>query len=181
MKKWFVMGAGSLLLATASAQAIGISGEAGRDYGGVDASMGLGLPGLSANAGWGHDSQDDSDVYRLGLDYTFGLSSASIKVGAKGVYLNPNHDDDGYGIALGGGIQLPLISTLSLYGEGYYSPDAFSSHIDHYVEAKAGVRWQVFRPLSVDVGYRYINIAASNGKNDSRVADSAYVGLGLNF
>ncbi|WJV55118.1 YfaZ family outer membrane protein [Pectobacteriaceae bacterium CE90] len=181
MKKFVIACAGSLLLATASAQAVSVSGEAGSDYVGASAGFGLPVPGLSGNVGWGHNSDHSNDSYSLGLGYTFSLSNASLTVGAKGVYMNQNHFDDGYGVALGGGLQIPLNSSFSLYGEGYYSPDAFSSHVDHYVEAKAGVRWQVFRPLSVDVGYRYINMASGESDNDNKVADTAYVGLGLSF
>nr|WP_225622346.1 YfaZ family outer membrane protein [Musicola keenii] len=181
MKKWVMAGAGSLMLATVSAHAVSISGETGRDYVGANANMGLGIPGLSANAGWGHDEKHSNDVYSAGLDYTFALSNASLKVGAKGLYLNQNKFDDGYGVALGGGLQVPVGNDISLFGEGYYAPDAFSSHVDHYVEARGGVRWQPFRPLSLDVGYRYINMASGKSENDNKVADTAYVGLGLNF
>ncbi|MGM3161254.1 YfaZ family outer membrane protein [Dickeya undicola] len=181
MKKWVIACAGSLLLATVSAHAVSISGEAGRNYTGVGAGFGLGVPGLSGNAGWDHNDKHSNDVYSAGLDYTFALSNASLKVGAKGLYLNQNRFKDGYGVALGGGLQVPVTRSISLYGEGYYSPDAFSSHVDHYVEARGGVRWQPFRPLSLDVGYRYINMASGEEGNDNRVADTAYVGVGLNF
>ncbi|MGM3174923.1 YfaZ family outer membrane protein [Dickeya lacustris] len=181
MKNWGIACAGSLLLATVSAHAIGLSGETGRDYVGAGASMGLGIPGLSGNVGWGHDQKHSNDIYSAGMDYTFALSNASLKVGAKGLYMNQNHFQDGYGVALGGGLQVPVASSVSLFGEGYYSPDAFSSHVDHYVEARGGVRWQPLRPLSLDVGYRYINMAASERGNDNKVADTAYVSMGLNF
>ncbi|MGM3183851.1 YfaZ family outer membrane protein [Dickeya oryzae] len=181
MKKWGIALAGGLLLATVSAHAISLSGEAGRNYTGASAGFGLGMPGLSGNVGWGHDNKNNNNVYGGGVDYTFALSNASLKVGAKGLYFNQNHFKDGYGVALGGGLQVPVAQSVSLYGEGYYSPDAFSSHVDHYVEARGGVRWQPFRPLSLDVGYRYINMASGEAGKDNRVADTAYVGVGLNF
>lgn len=181
MKKWGIALAGGLLLATVSAHAISLSGEAGRNYTGASAGFGLGMPGLSGNVGWGHNDKHSNDVYSAGVDYTFALSNASLKVGAKGLYLNQNRFKDGYGVALGGGLQVPMTRSISLYGEGYYSPDAFSSHVDYYVEARGGVRWQPFRPLSLDVGYRYINMASGESSNDNRIADTAYVGVGLNF
>ncbi|MFP1722105.1 YfaZ family outer membrane protein [Lonsdalea quercina] len=179
MKKLMTACLGSLLLASAGAQAIGISAEAGNDYVGGAASIGLPFPGLSANAGWGHDNDNNNDAYSLGVDYGFSLGRAAVNAGVKGVYLQPDHGDDGYGLAVGGGVQFPLTSSFSLFGEGYYSPDAFTSHLDRYVEAKGGVRWQPLRPLSVDVGYRYITMGSSN--DDRRIADGFYLGAGLSF
>ncbi|AIA70174.1 putative exported protein [Pectobacterium atrosepticum SCRI1043] len=179
MKKFVIACAGSLLLASASVHAISLSGEAGRDYAGASAGFGLGIPGLAGNVSYAH-GDNNNDVYGFGLGYTIPVGPLKLTLGGKALYLNQDHGNDGYGVALGGGVQWPLSRQFSLYGEGYYAPDAFSSHVDHYVEGKAGVRWQVFAPLSVDVGYRYINMARENGP-DNKLADSAYVGVGLSF
>ncbi|WP_440863436.1 YfaZ family outer membrane protein [Symbiopectobacterium purcellii] len=180
MKKIAIALAGSLLLATATAQAISLSGEAGDDYAGASAGFGLGVPGLGANVSYGH-GKDNNDVYGFGLGYTLPLGAVSLTVAGKALYLNQQHATDGYGVALGGGLQFPINRYLSLYGEGYYAPDAFSSHIDHYVEAKGGVRWQVLRPLNLDLGYRYMNIGGESGRSDNKVADTFYLGAGFNF
>lgn len=180
MKKLVIACAGSLLLAAASAQAISLSGEAGEDYAGASAGFGLGVPGLGGSVSYSH-GEHNNDVYGFGLGYSIPLGALSLTLGGKALYFNQDHGSEGYGVALGGGLQWPINRYFSLYGEGYYAPDAFSSHVDHYVEGKAGVRWQVFRPLNVDVGYRYINMAGESGRADNKVADSAYIGVGLNF
>lgn len=180
MKKCAIALAGSLLLATATAQAISFSGEAGEDYAGASAGFGMGVPGLAGSVNYSH-GKHNNDVYSFGLGYTIPAGALSLTLGGKALYLNQNHGDDGYGVALGGGLQWPLNRYFSLYGEGYYAPDAFTSHVDHYLEAKGGVRWQVFRPFNLDVGYRYINMAGESGRPDNKAADTFYIGAGLNF
>ncbi|MBJ7221744.1 MULTISPECIES: YfaZ family outer membrane protein [unclassified Brenneria] len=180
MKKFVIACAGSLLLATSSVYAIGISGEAGRDYVGANAGFGLLVPGLSGNVSYAH-GDNDNDVYGFGLGYTLPVGPLKVTLGGKALYLNQDRGSDGHALALGGGVQWPINRYFSVYGEGYYSPDAFSSHVDHYVEGKAGVRWHVVGPLNVDVGYRYINMAGESGRSDNTLADSAYIGVGLNF
>lgn len=180
MKKYAIALAGSLLLATATAQAISFSGEAGEDYAGASAGFGLGIPGLAGSVSYSH-GKNSNDVYGFGLGYTIPVGALSLTLGGKALYLNQDRGSDGYGVALGGGLQWPLNRYFSLYGEGYYAPDAFTSHVDHYVEAKGGVRWQVFRPLNLDVGYRYINMAGESGRADNKVADTFYIGAGLSF
>ncbi|EIS07510.1 yfaZ family protein [Yersinia pestis PY-46] len=56
-----------------------------------------------------------------------------------------------------------------------------TSGMKSYSEANGGVRWNVFRPLTVDVGYRYINMEGKEGRRDNRLADGVYIGAGLNF
>ncbi|PWC18141.1 YfaZ family outer membrane protein [Brenneria corticis] len=180
MKKFVIACAGSLLLASASVHAIGISGEAGSDYAGANASFGLLVPGLSGNVSYAH-GDNNNDVYGFGLGYTIPAGPLKVTLGGKALYLDQDHGSDGHALALGGGVQWPINRYFSLYGEGYYSPDAFSSHVDHYVEGKAGVRWQALPILNVDVGYRYINLAGESGRSDNKLADSAYIGVGLSF
>ncbi|MGL9734237.1 MAG: YfaZ family outer membrane protein [Symbiopectobacterium sp.] len=180
MKKIAIALSSSLLLATATAQAISLSGETGDDYAGASAGFGLVVPGLVANVSYGH-SKGNNDVYGFSLGYTLPLGAASLIVGGKALYLNQQHATDGYGVALGGGLQFPINRYFSFYGEGYYAPDAFSSHIDHYVEAKGGVRWQVLPLLNLDLSYRYINIRGESRRSDNKMADTFCLGAGFNF
>ena len=43
------------------------------------------------------------------------------------------------------------------------------------------MRWNVIRPVTIDVGYRYIEISGKDGNRDNVVADGAYVGAGIGF
>ncbi|MDT9121723.1 YfaZ family outer membrane protein, partial [Escherichia coli] len=76
-----------------------------------------------------------------------------------------NDGDEGYAIALGGGAQLPLGDFFTLFGEAYYSPDSMSSGVDEYLEANAGLRVNIIKSMSIEAGYRYIDMA---GKHDHR-------------
>ena len=69
---------------------------------------------------------------------------------------------------------------FSLHGEGYFAPDSFTSGVKAYNEASGGLRWK-FRPLSVDVGYRYMQMEGKDGRRDNTLADGPYVGVGLSF
>ncbi|MBX9311126.1 YfaZ family outer membrane protein, partial [Serratia marcescens] len=59
-------------------------------------------------------------------------------------------------------------------------PDSFTSGVKAYNEASGGLRWK-FRPLSVDVGYRYMQMEGKDGRRDNTLADGPYVGVGLSF
>ena len=71
--------------------------------------------------------------------------------------------------------------SFRLFGEYYYSPDSLSSGIDSYQEANAGARFTIMRPLSIEAGYRYLNLAGKDGNRDNAVADGPYVGVNASF
>ncbi|MBF3320926.1 hypothetical protein ISU69_17660, partial [Leptospira borgpetersenii serovar Hardjo-bovis] len=47
--------------------------------------------------------------------------------------------------------------------------------------ASAGARFSIFRPISVEAGYRYINLTGKDGDRDSKVADGPYLGVSAGF
>ncbi|EOB2309535.1 YfaZ family outer membrane protein [Escherichia albertii] len=63
----------------------------------------------------------------------------------------------------------------------YYSPDSLSSGIQSYEEANAGARYTIMRPLSIEAGYRYLNLAGKDGNRDNAIADGPYVGVNASF
>ena len=69
-------------------------------------------------------------------------------------------------MALGGGPEWEINRYFSLHGEGYFAPDSFTSGVKAYNEASGGLRWK-FRPLSVDVGYRYMQMEGKDGRRDN--------------
>jgi hypothetical protein len=101
--------------------------------------------------------------------------------GGKGLYLGPKNNDDGYAVAVGGGLQLPVARMFSLYGDYYYSPDSLSSGVNDYTEASAGLRLSPIPNIMVNVGYRYMMMTGKDGVRDSAVADGPYVGGALSF
>ncbi|KEY60390.1 YfaZ family outer membrane protein [Serratia sp. DD3] len=180
MNKFLVAYAAALLFVTGSANAIGVRGEVGQDYTHLSAGMGLLIPGLGVNGNWIRSDHDGS-VGSVGLDFTLPFSPLKATLGGKALYLSPQEGRSGAALALGGGLQWSLNRYFALYGEGYFAPDALTSGVKAYNEFNGGLRWNVFQPLSVDVGYRYLNLQGKEGKRDNAVADGPYLGVGLNF
>ena len=165
--------------ATANAS-MNLHGEAGSEFTNLSASFGADNPGLTFNGNWAH-SDDDGDVAGLGMGLNLPLGPVLFTVGGKALYLNPKDGDEGYAVAVGGGAQVPLGDFITVFGEGYYSPDSLSSGVDEYVEANAGVRLRVIKSMSIEAGYRYVDMAGKNGHRDNKLADGAYAGFNFSF
>ena len=180
MKKTTLIALTSLLFVSAGANALSISGQAGEDYTNIGVGMGTETSGLALSGNWAHND-DHGDIAGLGLGLNLPLGPFMATVGGKGVYLNPNEGDEGYAAAVGGGLQLPIGESIKLFGEYYYSPDSLSSGVKDFSEANAGARISVLRPLSVEVGYRYIDLSGKDGNSDSKLADGPYVGVSASF
>ena len=117
----------------------------------------------------------------LGLGLNIPLGPLMATVGGKALYTDPNDSDSGYAAAVGGGLQWKIGDSLRLFGEYYYSPDSLSSGIESYTEANAGARYTIMRPISIEAGYRYLNLAGKDGNRDNAVADGPYVGVSASF
>ena len=181
MKKIVLGCACAALFSASAANAITVHGQVGEHYTNVEAGFGTDSAGLYSTLDWAHNDSD-GDVAGLGLGINLPLGPFLASAGGKSLYLNPQKDGgDDYAVAAGGGIQWPITRHFTLYGEGYYSPESLSSGINNYKEASAGMRWNVIRPVTIDVGYRYIEISGKDGNRDNVVADGAYVGAGIGF
>lgn len=180
MKKSVLFGMAGMLFISASVSAMSISGQAGKEYTNVGVGFGTESSGLALSGDWTH-SDDDGDVAGLGLGLNLPLGPLLATVGGKGLYTNPNDGSEGYAAAVGGGLQWPIGDSVRLFGEYYYSPDSLSSGIESYEEANAGARLTIMRPLSIEAGYRYLNLAGKNGNRDNALADGPYVGVNASF
>jgi len=180
MKKGVLFSLASLLLVSAGAQAISLNGQVGKDYTNFGFGLGTGSSGIALSGNWAH-SEDDGDIAGLGLGYNLPLGPFLATVGGKGLYLNPDEGSEGYAVAVGGGLQWQIASSFAVFGEYYYSPDSLSSGVKDYQEANAGARYTIMRPLTVEAGYRYIDMTGKNGRRDNVVADGPYVGLTASF
>lgn len=178
-KSIFAAFAGMMFVSTA-AHAISFSGQAGEHYTNLGVGFGTESTGLAVTGNWLHND-DDGDAAGLGLGLNIPLGPFLATVGGKGVYTNPNNGDEGYAAAVGGGLQWKIGDSFRLFGEYYYSPDSLSSGIDSYQEANAGARFTIMRPLSIEAGYRYLNLAGKDGNRDNAVADGPYVGVNASF
>lgn len=181
MKKGIlVAGLSGLLFVSAAANALSVSGQAGQNYTNIGVGFGTESTGLAVSGNWAH-SDDDGDAAGLGLGLNLPLGPFLATVGGKAVYTNPNDGDEGYAAAVGGGLQWKIGERVRLFGEYYYSPDSLSSGIDSYEEANAGARVSILRPLSIEAGYRYLNLAGKDGNRDNTIADGPYVGVNASF
>lgn len=180
MKKIAYMGVAALILASAGANAVSLSGQVGEHYTNLGVGMGTETSGLALSGNWAH-SDDDGDIASAGLGYNIPLGPFMGTVGGKGVYLNPNSGSEGYALAVGGGLGWQISDSFRVFGEYYYSPDSLSSGVENYKEANAGARFTIFRPLSVEAGYRYVDMTGKDGKRDNTVADGPYVGVNASF
>ncbi|WP_433670540.1 YfaZ family outer membrane protein [Klebsiella michiganensis] len=180
MKKSIFMALAGMMFVSTVANAISVSGQAGEHYTNLGVGFGTESTGLAVTGNWLHND-DDGDAAGLGLGLNIPLGPFLATVGGKGVYTNPNNGDEGYAAAVGGGLQWKIGDSFRLFGEYYYSPDSLSSGIDSYQEANAGARFTIMRPLSIEAGYRYLNLAGKDGNRDNAVADGPYVGVNASF
>ena len=161
MKKIALAGLAGMLLVSASVNAMSISGQAGKEYTNIGVGFGTESTGLALSGNWTHND-DDGDAAGVGLGLNLPLGPLMATVGGKGVYTNPNYGDEGYAAAVGGGLQWKIGNSFRLFGEYYYSPDSLSSGIQSYEEANAGARYTIMRPVSIEAGYRYLNLSGND-------------------
>lgn len=180
MKKSIFAALAGMMFVSTAAHAISFSGQAGEHYTNLGVGFGTESTGLAVTGNWLHND-DDGHAAGLGLGLNIPLGPFLATVGGKGVYTNPNNGDEGYAAAVGGGLQWKIGDSFRLFGEYYYSPDSLSSGIDSYQEANAGARFTIMRPLSIEAGYRYLNLAGKDGNRDNAVADGPYVGVNASF
>jgi opacity protein-like surface antigen len=180
MKKRILFGLAGMMLVSTAANAISVTGQAGEHYTNLGVGLGTESSGLAVTGNWMH-SDNDGDAAGLGLGLNIPLGPFLATVGGKGVYTNPKSGDEGYAAAVGGGLQWKIGDSFRLFGEYYYSPDSLSSGIQSYQEANAGASWTIMRPLSIEAGYRYLNLEGKDGNKDSTIADGPYVGVSASF
>ena len=173
-------GALALLALAGSAQAIEGGVDVGRDYTNVHAGMGADSPGLALTGNWLRSDHDGS-MGSLGLGYNVGLGDIFITPGVKAISTNPTDSKDGYAVAVGIGASVPVTNMFNVFGQYYYSPDSFSSHIDDYQEASAGVSFKPISLVDVRVGYQYLAMNGKDGRKDNVIADGPYVGASVHF
>ncbi len=180
MKKSILLGLAGMMFVSTAANAISVTGQVGEHYTNLGVGFGTESSGLAVTGNWMH-SDNDGDAAGLGLGLNLPLGPFLGTVGGKGVYTHPKSGDEGYAAAVGGGLQWKMGDSFRLFGEYYYSPDSLSSGIQSYQEANAGASWTIMRPLSIEAGYRYLNLEGKDGNKDSTIADGPYLGVSASF
>lgn len=170
----------ALLALAGSAQAIEGNVDVGQNYTHLRVGLGTNSPGFALSGDWLR-SDHDGNVESLGLGYNIAIGDVFLSPGVKVMSTNPKDSKDGYATAVGGGVSMPLTSTFKLFGEYYYSPNSFSSHIDNYQEASGGVSFQPISLLDVRVGYKYMTMNGKGSRKDNVIADGPYIGASVHF
>lgn len=168
------------MTANSAAAAIDVGLQAGEHYTDLRVNMGVDSPGVYMQGTWAHN---DDQGGRAGLGIGLGLSLGDLLIsgGGKALYLNPENEPEGWAFAVGSRIAWSVSQRTTLFAEGYYSPDSLSGGIDHYRELDAGLRWAVVKPVSLNVGYRNIDISGKDGHRDRTIADGWYLGGDVSF
>lgn len=173
-------GALALLVLAGSAQAIEGGVDVGEDYTNVRVGLGTTTPGFALSGNWLRSDHDGS-LGSLGLGYNVAIGDIFLSPQVKVMSTSPKDSKDGYAVAVGGGVNFPVTKMFNVFGEYYYSPDSFSSHIDNYQEASGGVSFQPISLVDVRVGYKYMTMNGKDGRKDNVIADGPYVGVALHF
>ncbi|MCW2254195.1 hypothetical protein M2263_000286 [Providencia alcalifaciens] len=180
MRKVLFLAAASSLMFVGAAQAVSVSASAGKHYTELNAGIGTKGSGLAFDGSWAR-SDHNGQATSLGATFGLPLGPLSAYVGGKALYLSPEDNKDGMSLAAGAGLGWQVMPSLNIYGEAYGAPKSLTSGSNAYTEAKVGARYTVFKPLSVDAGYRVIDIKGNHNNPNNKVADGFYVGAGLSF
>ncbi|KLN95900.1 YfaZ family outer membrane protein [Moellerella wisconsensis] len=180
MRKSLIAMAAAAMVCTGSAQAISLGAQVGEHYTEMNAGIGTQGSGLAFNGAW---TRSDHNGQMGSLGATFGLpfGPVSAYVGGKALYLSPKDNKDGMALAAGAGLNWTVMPSLNIYGEAYGAPAGLTSGSDSYTETKVGARYTIFSPLSVDAGYRMIDVKGADHRPSNKIADGFYLGAGLSF
>ncbi|WP_017347313.1 YfaZ family outer membrane protein [Pantoea sp. A4] len=166
-----------------------ISGAAQAIEGGVNVSerstnlnLGLGTssPGLFLNGNWLR-SNDDGSVFDAGVGYNVDVGPLRLAPGAKAIFTNPHNGRKGFAVAVGAGAQYSFNNMWGLYGEYYYAPESFSTHLDNYKEISGGISFTPISLLNLRVGYQYAELDNKGSRKDNVLVDGPYVGASVRF
>ena len=180
MRKILLVAAAASSLFVGAAQAVSVSAQAGKHYTELSAGLGNQNAGLAFNGSWAR-SDHDGQMGSLGATFGLPVGPFAAYAGGKALYLSPEDNSNGAALAVGGGLNWQALPSLNIYGEAYGAPESLTSGSKSYVETKAGARYTVFKPLSIDAGYRMIEMKGTHSKSNETIADGFYLGAGLSF
>lgn len=181
MKKLNVIVFTSLIAASASSFAMGITAEQGKNFTNLNAEMGKYTSGVYLESSWLKNTQDGIQLGGAGAGYNFELGPVMVNAGAKATYLGSKKGDTGVAFPVGGGISLAVTDSVKIYGEGYSANKSLANSVKNYVEANGGIRWTPVTPLTLNVGYRYAGVDGKDGRPGHTLVEGVYVGGGLIF
>ncbi|AOM40606.1 YfaZ family outer membrane protein [Xenorhabdus hominickii] len=180
MKGLIAISAASLLFVTGAANAISVDFQSGKHNTSTSVRLGDKNAGLSLTGNWTR-SDHNGKISSLALGFGLPIGSLAVNAGGKALYLSPKDGKDGAALAVGGGLNWAVSPSLSLYGEAYGSPSGLTSGMNSYTEASGGARYTLFKFISLDAGYRIIDIKGKDGNRNNKVSDGFFAGAGISF
>lgn len=167
------------LLLSVGVQAGELSTSMGNEYFGAHYSHDINQYKLSADLLHNFDVEDT--IANIGLGKNILLGANTLTVGAKVNLIDLKYLNTEYAVSFGADLAIPLTSQFSIYGSAYWAPDLSSSgELNRYVDASAGVRFNISKPLAIDLGYRYSQAEFELGASRT-VADGLYAAVGFKF
>lgn len=181
MKKLNLIVFASLIAASTSSFAMGVTVEQGKNFTNTNIEMGKTSSGVYLEGNWMKNTRDGIQLGGAGAGYNLELGPLMVNLGAKAMYLGPKKGDSGVAFPIGGGITYALTDSINVYGEGYSAPKSLANSVQNYAEANAGISWAPITPVILKAGYRYAGVDGKDGRPGHTLVDGLYLGGGVAF
>ncbi len=180
MKKIILAAGVAGLMASGMAQAIEGGVEVGKHSTNINVGLGTASPGLFVKGNWLR-SDDDGSVTGAALGYNLAVGPLNFSPTAKALFTHPEDGKDGFTVAVGSGVSYQLNSMWGVYGEYYYAPKSFSTHLHNYQEAAGGISFTPISLLSLRAGYQYAELNNKGNDKNNVLVDGPYISASVNF
>lgn len=160
---------------------LGGSVEQGKNFINFNLEMGKFLFGLYVESNWLKNIDDGMQIGGVGVGYNLGFGLVMLNVGVKVIYIGLKKGDNGVVFLIGGGVNVVLIDSIYLYGEGYVVLEGMNNSVKNYVEVNGGVSWMLVIFVILKVGYCYVSVDGKDGCSGYILIDGVYVGGGVIF
>ena len=181
MKKFNILILSALTAVSGSAMAMGFNIEQGKNFTNFSMETGKSSSGLYAESHWLKNTRDGVQTGGIGAGYNLEAGPVMLNAGAKAIYLGPKKGDNGVAFPVGGGVNVALTDSITVFGEGYVAPEGLNNSVKNYVEANGGVSWTPVKPVTLKVGYRHVSVDGKDGRPGHTLIDGVYAGGGVSF
>jgi len=137
-------------------------------------------PGPATELGVVYNSDAEATVGTAGLFVTGSRGLVRGKVGAK-AYAVDLDNQDGYGVALGADLKLPLEGGFAIQGGLYIGPDSLGAgDVDTYTEWYISASFEIIENASIAAGISSLEIETDFGQ-EVEVEDGFFLEMKLEF
>lgn len=160
---------------------VGFIVEQGKNFINLNMEMGKFFFGLYVESYWLKNIDDGSQIGGVGVGYNLEVGLVMFNVGVKVIYFGLKKGDNGVVFLVGGGVNVILIDSIYVFGEGYVVLDGLNNSVKNYVEVNGGVSWFLIGLVMLKVGYCYVSVDGKEGCLNYILIDGVYVGGGVIF